>query len=173
LKDFCYLLTFPNLNFIHRAVIAEMRNQSDAGFTLIELMFASLILVTGMLSVMSMILFALSANYLSKVEAAALHLSQKKMEELKTLPFDDSRLTGPGNPLDSKFSIDFETSLDPSYSSSTELTLNRARNTKIYFETRWNVTTVGAHKTITVATQNTAGTPLRFNPVNLRVVKAP
>jgi len=153
--------------------MTHKRNQSDAGFTLVELMFAGFILTTGILAVMSMILFALSANFLSRVESAALHLSQRKMEELKTLPLDDSRLNGPGNPLDSHFDIDFSASLDPSYSSSAELALNTARNTKLNFETRWNVRTVGVHKIITVATRNTAGalTPLR--PASLRIVRGP
>jgi Tfp pilus assembly protein PilV len=153
--------------------MTQRRNQSDAGFTLIELMIAGFILTTGILAVMSMLLLALSANFLSRVESAALHLSQKKMEELKALPLDDSRLNGPGNPLDSNFDIDFNTSLDPSSSSSAELTLNRARNTKINFETRWNVTTAGAHKIITVATRNTAGSPWRIKPASLKVVKGP
>jgi Tfp pilus assembly protein PilV len=149
------------------------RNQPDAGFTLVELMIAGLILSTGILAVMSMILFALSANFLSRVESAALHLSQKKMEELKALPLDDARLNGPGNALDLNFDIDFNTSLDASYSSSAELTLNRARNTKINFETRWNVRTVGAHKIITVATRNTVGVFVPLKTASLRLVKSP
>jgi hypothetical protein len=95
------------------------------------------------------------------------------MEELKALSFDDSRLNGPGNPLDSNFDIDFSAGLDSSYSSSAELTLNTAKNTKMNFETRWNVTTVGVHKIITVATRNTAGAPLLVKPASLRLVKSP
>jgi Tfp pilus assembly protein PilV len=136
-------------------------------------MIAGLILTTGMLAVMSMILFALSANYISRLESAALHLSQQKMEELKALPLDDSRLDGPGNPLDSNLDIDFNTSLDSSYSSSAVLMLNRARGTRINFETRWNVRTVGAHKIITVATRNAAGALMPLKTASLRLVKSP
>lgn len=151
----------------------SLRHNREAGFTLIELMIASLILVTGVISVMSMVLFALSANYTSKVESTALHLTQQKLEELKSLPIDDPRLTGPGNPLDSENNIDFNAGPDPLYSLSTLMSLSKFKNTQISFETRWNIGTIGAQKVITVATRKTAGTLYRLKPISLRVAKAP
>ena len=150
-----------------------IRHNSQAGFTLIELMIASLILVIGVVSVMSMVLFALSANYTSKIESTALRLTQQKLEELKSLPVDDSKLIGPGNPLDSENNIDFNASPDPFYSSSTLMTLSKFKKTSISFETRWNIGAAGAQKVITVATRNTAGTSYPLKPVSLKVVKAP
>src|SRR6266446_10934961 len=82
-------------------------HHSETGFSLIELMIASVILLMGVTSVMSMVLLALSANYASRVESAALRRSQQKLEELRSLPIDDTKLLGPGNPLDSESNIDF------------------------------------------------------------------
>jgi prepilin-type N-terminal cleavage/methylation domain-containing protein len=148
-------------------------HHSETGFSLIELMIASVILLMGVTSVMSMVLFALSANYASRVESAALRLSQQKLEELRSLPIDDTKLLGPGNPLDAESNIEFSASLDTGYSSSSSLTLNRTKNTTLHFETRWNVAAQGARKTITVATRKTDGNLYSFKPVNLKVVKSP
>jgi prepilin-type N-terminal cleavage/methylation domain-containing protein len=151
----------------------HIRHNLEVGFTLIELMIASLVLAMGVVSVMSMVLFALSANYASKVESTALHLTQQKLEELKSLPIDDSKLIGPGNPLNSESNIDFNVNPDPSYSSSTSMTLSKFKNTSISFETRWNIGTAGAQKIITVATRRTGGMPYQLKPISLKVVKAP
>jgi len=145
----------------------------ETGFSLIELMIASVILLVGITSVMSMVLFALSANYASRVESAALRLSQQKLEELRSLLIDDTKLLGPGNPLDAESNIDFSASLDTGYSSSASLTLNRTKNTTLHFETRWNVAAQGARKIITVATRKTDGNLYGFKPANLKVVKSP
>jgi Tfp pilus assembly protein PilV len=148
-------------------------DNSGAGFSLVELMFASTVLLIGITSVMSMVLFALSANYVSRVESAALRLSQQKLEELRSLSMDDTKLTGPGNPLDGEDKIDFNTNLEVGYSSSASLTLNRTKNTTLHFETRWNIVTQGTRKIITVATRKSDGNLHGLEPVNLKVVKSP
>jgi len=147
--------------------------ESETGFSLIELMIASTVLLVGVTSVMSMVLFALSVNYTSRVESAALRISQQKLEELRSLPLDDAKLIGPGNPLDGDGNIDFSSSLDAGYSSSTSLILNRSKNTTLQFETRWNVGTQGARKIITVATRMSGGSPRGFKPFNIKVAKSP
>jgi prepilin-type N-terminal cleavage/methylation domain-containing protein len=144
---------------------------SQSGFTLVELMIASLILITGMLSVASMVLFALSASHNNRIESAALHLSQQKLEELKSLPLDDLRLAGPGNPLDAEMNIDFDAGANPMYSASSDWVLNSFRNTRIQFETRWNVLSVGSQKMITVASRCVTGTPFHTRPANLKLLK--
>src|SRR5881409_2208360 len=77
-------------------------HHSETGFSLIELMIASAIFLIGVTSVLSMVLFALSENYASRLESAALRLSQQRLEELRSLPIDDTKLLGPGNPLDAE-----------------------------------------------------------------------
>ena len=143
------------------------------GFSLIELMIAAVILVMGVVSVMSLVLFALSASYASRIESAALRLSQQKLEELRSLPIDDVKLLGPGSLLDSQRKIDFGTAADPAYSVAETLILNWTKNTSLHFETRWNVAPQGAKKIIIVATRQTDGSFYDFKPVNLRLLKAP
>src|SRR5262245_35753416 len=118
------------------------------GFSLIELMIAAVILVMGVVSVMSLVLFALSASYASRIESAALRLSRQKLEELRSLPIDDIKLLGPGSLLDSQRKIDFGTAADPAYSVAATLILNWTKNTSLHFETRWNVAPQGAKKII-------------------------
>src|SRR5262249_8224838 len=145
----------------------------DEALSLIELMTASAVLLMGIVAVMSMVLLALSTNYASKVDSAALRLSEQKLEELKSLPMDDSRLLGPGNALDSESHIDFAVSVDPAYSSTVSLSLNKTKNTLLDFETRWNVSAQGGRKVLTVATRRTNGDLYPAKPVNLKVVRSP
>jgi Tfp pilus assembly protein PilV len=152
---------------------ADSVDSRATGFSLIELMLASTILLIGVVSVISMVLFALSENYLFRVESAALRLSQQKLEELRSLPMDDTKLTGPGNPLDEDGKIDFNANLEAGYSSSTSLTLNKTKNTSFHFETRWSVVTQGTRKIITVATRKSDGNLPGAEPVSLKVVKCP
>jgi Tfp pilus assembly protein PilV len=148
-------------------------DNSGAAFSLIELMIASAVLLMGVGAVMSMVLFALSANYAARVDSAALRLSEQKLEELKSLPMDDSRLLGPGNALDSEADIDFAVSVDPAYTSTVSLSLNKTKNTVLDFETRWNVSAQSGRKIITVATRRTKGNLYPVKPVNLKVVRSP
>jgi Tfp pilus assembly protein PilV len=156
-----------------RSMTVSQPRYSETGFSLVELMIASVILLVGVVSVMSMVLFALSANYASRIESAAMRLSQQKLEELRSLPLDDMKLLGPGNPLNAESNIDFSADPDPAYASSTSLTLNKTKNTTLHFETRWNVAAQGTRKMITVATRKTDGSLYGFKPVNLRVAKSP
>jgi len=152
---------------------ADGTDTLEAGFSLIELMLASTILLIGVISVISMVLFALSENYLFRIESAALRLSQQKLEELHSLPMDHTKLTGPGNPLDKDGKIDFNANLEAAYSSNTSLTLNKTKNTTLQFETRWSVVTQGTRKIITVATRQSEGNLPGADPVSLKVVKCP
>ena len=55
------------------------------GFTLVEMLIASLVFTIAIVSLMSMVLFALAARYSSRIDSAALRLSQQKLEELKAV----------------------------------------------------------------------------------------
>jgi type II secretory pathway pseudopilin PulG len=161
---------------IRAGVLKLMRanpENSETGFSLIELMLAATILLVGIASVISMMLFALSANYLSRIESAASRLSQRKLEELRALPLEDTKLIGPGNPLDESGKIDFNAGLDVAYSSITSLPLNRSKNTTLRFETRWNILTQGSLKIITVATRRSDADFSGLEPLNLKIVKSP
>lgn len=153
------------------SAVASNHLRAISGFTLVEVMLANLVLIVGLLSVAAMALFSLSSHYASRIEAAAFQLSQEKLEELRSLPLDDARLSGPGNALDAAFDIDFASAALPQFSMQNELVLNITRNTRILFETRWNITDLGDQKVITVATRSVAGSFSSLKPVSLKIVK--
>ncbi len=145
--------------------------RTASGFTLIELLLANLVLIVGLLSIAALAAFSLSSHYTSRIEAAALQFSQEKLEELRSFSMDDSRLSGPGRALDSLDEIDFASAAVPHFSAQNELVLNITRNTRVLFETRWNITDIGNQKVITVATRSLAGSFSGLKPVSLKVVK--
>ena len=146
--------------------------QAD-GFTLVEMLIASLVFTVAIVSLMSMVLFALAARYSSRLDSAALKLSQQKLEELKAHPLEHPALSVSGNTLDASGKIDFTAAADPQATVTTQLPLNTARNTSLNFETRWNITNSGLRKIITVATRKAGGARPGAEPVNLKVVLAP
>jgi len=150
------------------------RLTAEHGFTLVEMLIASLVFTVAVVSLMSMVLFALAARYSSRIDSAALKLSQQKLEELKAYPLEHPALSISGNTLDANGRIDFSTAADPQATLTSQLLLNAARNTKLNFETRWNITySSGLRKIITVATRKVGGVPPGAEPVNLKVVLAP
>lgn len=150
---------------------ASNHRKTDYGFTLIELMLANLVLIVGLLSIAALAAFALSSHYTSRIEAAALQFSQEKLEELRSFSMDDPRLSGPGSALDPVGEIDFASAPVPDFSAQNELILNITRNTRVLFETRWNLTDFGNQKVITVATRSLASSLAGLKPVSLKVVK--
>jgi len=158
-----------------RAILSASRkpesNQErmSAGFTLLEMMIATLIVTVGLLSLMSLILFALKMRYDSRLSSTALKLSQQMMEELKSRSLDDPLLLHPGNALTPGGAIDFDASADGLASSTTFLQLNKTLNTQLAFETRWNITLLGEERIITVATRKKDWSSSQFSPVNLKV----
>ena len=149
------------------------RSCLERGFTLVEMLIASLVFTVAIVSLMSMVLFALAARYSSRIDSAALKLSQQKLEELKAHSLEHAALSISGNPLDRSGKIDFAAAADPQATVMKQLVLNATRNTTLNFETRWNITTSGFRKIITVATRKTGGAPSGVEPVNLKVVLAP
>ena len=145
----------------------------QSGFTLVEMLIASLVFTVAIVSLMSMVLFALAARYSSRIDSAALKLSQQKLEELKAYPLEHPALSIVGNSLDASGKIDFAAAADPQATATSQLLLNATRNTYLSFETRWSITNAGFRKIITVATRKAAGSPPGAEPVNLKVVLAP
>jgi type II secretory pathway pseudopilin PulG len=145
----------------------------ESGFTLVEMLIASLVFTIAIVSLMSMVLFALAARYSSRIDSAALRLSQQKLEELKAYPVVHPALAISGNALDASGKIDFAAAPDPQATTTRQLPLNAARGTNLNFETRWNITDSGFRKIITVATRKTGGASPGAEPANLKVVLAP
>ena len=140
------------------------------GFTLLELLIASAVLTIGLLSTASLLLLALSSHFNSKLEAAALRMTQSTLEELKSLPQDRTELADSTESLTPDHEIDFSAPSSPSHARTTMVTLQSFSSTRIEFETRWHVRTVGGRMVITGATRQTGGySP--FRPVNMRIVR--
>jgi len=91
------------------------------------------------------------------------------MEELKSRSPDDPLLSHPGNPLAPDGTIDFDASPDGLASTTTLLQLNKTYDSQLAFETRWNISTTGNKRIITVATRKADRTTLQFHPVNLKM----
>jgi hypothetical protein len=137
------------------------------------MLIASLVFTVAIVSLMSMVLFALAARYSARIDSAALRLSQQKLEELKAYPLVHPALAISGNVLDAGGKIDFAAAADPQATAASQLLLNAARGTNLTFETRWNITNSGVRKIITVATRKAGGASPGAEPVNLKVVLVP
>lgn len=144
--------------------------KKTGGFTLLEMLMASLLVIVGLMSLLSLVLFALKMRYESRLSSTALKLSQQIIEEFKSRSPDDPVFSHPGNPLTSDGAIDFDASLDPLASSIESLQLNQTLNTQLVFETRWNITSIGDQKILTVATRKRDWEKSQFSPVNLKLV---
>ena len=74
----------------------KKRTQSEAGFTLLEVVVAIAILTFGMLAVASMQSSAIQGNYTARIHTEAATWAQDRMEKLLALPYSDSLLTDTG-----------------------------------------------------------------------------
>ena len=115
-------------------LLFQRRNTS--GFTLLELLIASAVLTIGMLSTASLLLVALSSHFSSKLEAAALRMTQSTLEELKSLPLNHAGLADSTDSLTPGHEIDFSAPSSPSHARTTMVTLQSFGSTRIEFETR-------------------------------------
>lgn len=142
----------------------------DSGFTLLELLIASAVLTIGLLSTASLLALALSSHFSSKLEAAALRMTQSTLEELKSLPLNHAGLADSTQSLTPDHEIDFSAPPSPSHARTTTVSLHSFSPTRIEFETRWHVRTSDGRKVITGATRKTGGhSP--FRPVSMRIVR--
>lgn len=158
----------------HKAARAALPEQKfPNAFGLVELMIASLIFVTTGLFIMSLLLYALSINQQVKLDSIALNLSIQKIEELRSLPFNDPHLGSPGCALDGKGEINFPGSCDSNHSFVYLLPLQIYQSTSTSYETRWHIDDIAGKKIIIVATQ-AASVPLAHSqPIHLRLVRVP
>lgn len=71
--------------------------KSQAGFTMIELLVAVVILAIGLLGLVQLQVTALKANSQGMTSTAATALAQKVVEEIAALPADDAMFNGPSS----------------------------------------------------------------------------
>ena len=73
----------------------QKKIQSSRGFTFMELLFATLITVVGVLAVATLLLYAIQLQSLARDTTQAKDLAQEKLEELRILdPTDPQRSVG-------------------------------------------------------------------------------
>ena len=145
---------------------------TERGFTLIELMIASLVLIIGLAAVATMIGYSLTSNLITKNESLALSLAEKELERLKSLSITDTLLAAGGSTVGSDGKISFSGSAVANYNRAVTVTDAYQIGKPANFDVRWNVTDIATNiKKITIASVRT-GESARFKPVQLTYVKA-
>ena len=152
---------------------------SQAGFSLIELLIASFVLLIGVVSVAALIGAAVTRNHSSKNDSIAMSLAEQRMEILKAVPFNN--LTVGGSTLQADGRLLFA---DPStgspyatvngYFQDVSLANSDELGQTVNYQVRWNVAWADATSTlkrITVAARRQPNN-LRLPPVQLVYIKA-
>jgi type II secretory pathway pseudopilin PulG len=148
----------------------KMWERGQRGFTLIEMMIGSFVLIVGVVSVASLIGFGITSNFISKNDTVAMSAAERELERLKGLGF--SGLTDGGSTLGSNGKISFSGSAVTGYSTTISLADSDQIGKTVSYDVRWNITTSNGLKKITVGAQRSGGN-LRFPAVNVFFIKAP
>jgi prepilin-type N-terminal cleavage/methylation domain-containing protein len=166
--------------------------KSQAGFSLLELLAASIILTVGMLSITGIFALAIGNNGRSKVDTTATMLTQSVMEQVAavragggpskvwdcngtphTIGYaDPSDPYAPGSPLKGS-SIDFSQSAVIDYQMDYTVCNSGSKTSVAVYDVRWNVTKLPPNAyLITVAARPQNMTAGRFTfalPVTMRL----
>ena len=147
----------------------EDSNAGEQGFSLVETLVASFILMFGLLGLASLLSYAVAANLENKSDAFATTLAVRKMEELKGQP--STALADGGCTLASNGDINFGVAAAGGYSQTVSGVANQS------FDLCWNVATANGLRKIVVAARRTNGTKRMLmnvlRPVNIRCFKQP
>jgi prepilin-type N-terminal cleavage/methylation domain-containing protein len=150
------------MNMIQSDHGKEIRDAGQKGFSLIEMMVASIILLIGLMSVAGLIGYSISSNVSSKNDTIAVSAAELELERLKSLDFSSASLGDGGSTLDSNGNIAttaagiFSGSPVASYSSTVSLTDSDQVGKTVNYDVRWNITSINGMKKITVAAQRTS-----------------
>jgi prepilin-type N-terminal cleavage/methylation domain-containing protein len=157
--------------------------ESQAGFTLIELMFAALVMLVGVTGGLLLVLTSLATNNRDKMDSSGTTLAQMTMEMIASVPANatlsstpSSNVTatdcnpisssashtintlgsssGAGAPLTSGGAIDFTQSTVSGYSMTYYACQASTGDRQAIYDVRWNIKTLSAYaKLVTVAAQ--------------------
>lgn len=159
----------PQDNFMNPGTISRT---SQRGFSLIELLIASFVLIIGLAAVATMISYSVTSNLISKNETLALSLAERELERLKALATDNTLLAAGGSTVGTDGKISFSGSPVSNYNSQATVTDAYQVGKSANFDIRWNITDIATNiKKITIAAART-GENARFKPVQLTYVKA-
>jgi Tfp pilus assembly protein PilV len=168
-----------------------------AGFSLVEMLIAALVLLVGLTAGMLLILTAMANNNRSKMDSTATILSQMTIEMIAAVPanattnmtvvdcnpnsgsashtiYTTGSSGGAGAPLTSGGSIDFTQSTVTGYSMTYYSCQASTGDRQALYDVRWNLKTLSANaKLVTVAAMQT-GTITNANflaiPVSLKMI---
>ena len=158
----------------------EIREVCQKGFSLIEMMVASLVLLIGLVSVAALIGYSISSNVSSKNDTVATTAVEQQLEQLRSLAFSSTSLADGGSTLDSNGNIAtssygiFSGSPVLNYSATVSLTDSDQIGKTVNYDVRWNITTINGMKKITVAAQRTSiNSRFLRKPAQLVLFKSP
>lgn len=101
------LLVRSNVRTNTRTMEKRWKGTSNAGFTLLEVLIATVIMAVALLAMAQMQVIAIRANAQGKDVTEARTLGTQHLEYLKALPVDHADLTAgthnPGNPINGKY----------------------------------------------------------------------
>lgn len=152
------------------ADIYGSKHNSQRGFTLIELMIASLVLAIGLTGGLMLVLTAMANNSRSKMDSTATVLSQMTIEMIASVPANltstvsindcsgtghtvstTGSSSGAGAPLTSGGAIDFTSATVASYSMTFATCAASTGDRQANYDVRWNIKTLSANaKLVTV-----------------------
>ncbi len=149
------------------------RTRNQAGFTLIELMIASIVLMVGALSVATLIGYSLKSDTISRHDTIAMSALEHELERLRALSYTDALLANGGSTVGTDGKISFTSSAVTNYSASVPMANEELAGRTVNYDVRWNITTIAGvnMKKITIAAQRQGGN-WSFKPVQLSMLKS-
>ena len=179
-------------------VLRRRQRRLDRGFTLLEVLFAGVVLTIGLLGLLTMVLTAISANNRSKLDSDGTLLAQMTLETIASVPGNATTTvtitdcagtthsslsttgsnTGAGANLDSNGNVDFTqaySSVTAGYAMQYVTCQASTGDRQITYDVRWNIKTPTSNtKLVTVSAQRqgTTSTALQFLlfPVSLKAI---
>jgi len=167
-----------------------------AGFTILEMMIASLVLVSGLTACMMLIITAMANDGRSKNDSSATLLSQLTMETISAVPANATTSmtvvdcnpagasashtinttgsgTGAGAPLSAGV-IDFSQATVSGYSMTYYGCQASTGDRQMLYDVRWNIQTISPDAKLVIVASKPTGTPTHANffavPVTLKMI---
>ena len=176
-----------------------VRRRAQSGFTLIELMFAAVVMAIGLTGGLLLMVLAVAENGRDKMDSSGTVLAQMTAEMIATVSASSSSTvtvvdcnptsssashtistagssSGAGAPLTSGGAIDFTQSTVSGYSMSYYACQASSGDRQAIYDVRWNVKTINSNtKLVTVAAQmissQTGSNPIAFAvPTSLKLI---
>jgi prepilin-type N-terminal cleavage/methylation domain-containing protein len=159
----------------HQGTCSEQEpRRNQKGFTLIELMISTIVLMVGALSVATLIGYSIKSDTIARHDTIAMSALEHEIERLRGLDYINPLLADGGSTIATDGKISFSGSAVTNYSASVAMA-NEEQSGKTYnYDVRWNISTItgtGSNmKKITIAAQQQGGN-WRFKPVQLSILK--